>query len=205
MQFRRGATVLLAVVVLAGCDQSEPDEAAQPVVEAVKTSEAATVEVSEASAEPEPEPEPASAPPEDTFGEPLGASRSGANQPLSMTLDALERAGETVNVTFSVTNNGDASWTPSSLFDGGVPTDDPLSFTTAGVSLIDTTNARRYPVLTDERGQCLCDAGLLGIEVEPDMTRRFSAVVGAPPPDVETVSVQIPGFGTFTDVPLQGS
>ncbi|MBW3547999.1 MAG: hypothetical protein KY452_07690 [Actinobacteria bacterium] len=57
-------------------------------------------------------------------------------------------------------------------------------------------------MLFGEDGVCACDSELFLRFVGAGETGRFSALTGAPPPEVDTVDVQIPGFGTFSAIPL---
>lgn len=132
------------------------------------------------------------------------ATATGADDslPLRLELNAVRRQGSTVSITFGVTNQGDKRWQVAQFFSGPGRGDVDTSSTLAGVSLIDTVNGRRYPVLFGEDGVCACDSDLSGRFVGPGETGRFSALTGAPPREVDTVDVQIPGFGTFSAIPL---
>jgi hypothetical protein len=60
----------------------------------------------------------------------------------------------------------------------------------SGASLVDETGKKRYLVLRDTDGQCLCTTGLSGIE--PNQSRPIFAQFPAPPKNVTRVDFQIP-------------
>lgn len=124
--------------------------------------------------------------------------------PLRLDLNAVRRQGRTISITFGVTVTGEDRWQVASFFQGQGREDVDTRSTLAGVAIIDAVNGRRYPVLFDEDGQCACDTGLAGRFVGAGETGRFSAITGAPPADVTAVDVQIAGFGTFSDIPIDG-
>lgn len=132
------------------------------------------------------------------------ASATGADgdDALRLDLNAVRRKGKTISITFGVTPT-DSKWQVSQFFSGPDREDVESTHTLAGISVIDTANGRRYPVLFDENGECACDSDLSGRFIDAGETGRFSAITGAPPEDVTTVDVQIPGFGTFSDISIE--
>ncbi|WP_431774567.1 hypothetical protein [Streptomyces cucumeris] len=60
----------------------------------------------------------------------------------------------------------------------------------SGASLIDKSGKKRYLVLRDTDGLCLCTTGLSGIK--PNESRPVFAQFPAPPKDVKEVDFQIP-------------
>jgi hypothetical protein len=122
--------------------------------------------------------------------------------PVLLEINSVRRSGRTITLGFSVTNNGDRSWQVADAFQGPSREDVRVGHTLAGIAIIDAVNARRYPVLFDEAGQCACDENLAGRFIDAGETGRFYAVTGAPPPDVTLVDIHIPGFGALTDVPV---
>lgn len=198
--------MLLAIVLLAiaGCtsaadESTAPDNPETPAAVPAEPSDEAVV------AAPSVAPTPGTAgsePVNETLNSAL-ASSTGADNDVPLTLNAVERRGDTVNVTFSVTNDGsEGNWQVAQFFDGPRREDVDEAFTLAGISVIDSQNGRRYPTVFDTSGACLCDSKLAVRFVSAGETARFSTVTGAPPEDVTEVDVQIPGFGTFSGIPL---
>ncbi|WFB07657.1 hypothetical protein LRS74_11785 [Streptomyces sp. LX-29] len=60
----------------------------------------------------------------------------------------------------------------------------------SGASLVDPAGKKRYLILRDTDGECLCTTGLSNIR--PDESRPFYAQFPAPPDDVSTVDFQLP-------------
>ncbi len=149
---------------------------------------------------------------EPTSGETI-AARDGQidDDAVRLEITELRRSGATTALTFELSVNEaragetDASAQIGTTFDDGLSVSDGKgqdSFTTDGISLIDSANRKRYLVARDSEGVCVCDGQLVSTFVEPAGPVLLSATFGAPPADVETVDVVIPKFGTFKDVPL---
>ena len=80
---------------------------------------------------------------------------------------------------------------------GGVRSDRAVD----GLRLIDPTHKKAYLPATTGDGICACTPA---DDAELTMTTAVwvSVVFAAPPADLTTISVQVPQFGTVTDVPL---
>jgi hypothetical protein len=74
--------------------------------------------------------------------------------------------------------------------------------TTDGVTVIDTANGMMHRAAYDTAGNCACNVGLSGQFIGPGEAMVLTTAFAAPPEDVDTVTVQIPGAGSFDDVPL---
>lgn len=202
---KRIFVVCALVLAMGACSDDDPGAIGAP--QPSSTSGPATTDDPDRAADDDDQEEPSNgagaAVPELT-GEVLAtATGADGDVPLRLELNAVRRQGETVSITFGVVNEGDeGKWQVAQFFSGPYREDIDTSSTLAGVSLIDTVNGRRYPVLFGEDGICACDSDLSGRFVGPGETGRFSAVTGAPPADVDAVDVQVPGFGTFSAVPL---
>jgi hypothetical protein len=145
------------------------------------------------------------------------ASRDGEIDGVPVRLDIVEfvRSGSTVQLTIGLTNLAEVGGSDAQIsdtFDDGAqaaprsPAEaagDLDAHTMDGISLIDGTNSKRHLVARDSAGDCVCDGDLSAKFLEPGVPALLSATFGAPPEDVEALDVQIPGFGTFTDVPLE--
>ncbi|WP_323177912.1 hypothetical protein [Streptomyces sp. NBC_00083] len=71
----------------------------------------------------------------------------------------------------------------------------------AGATLIDKVGKKRYYVLRDTGGKCLCTMGIVGVKA--GQTIPFFAQFPAPPNGTQQVDFQLPTFPTMT-VPVSG-
>ena len=115
----------------------------------------------------------------------------------------VRRAGQTatVNVLIASDNPQEAFMLNGELSDGNPEVGSRSDRAVDGLRLVDATNKKAYLPATTGDGICACspadNAGL-------DETNALwvSVVFAAPPAQLATISVQIPQFGTITDVPL---
>lgn len=70
------------------------------------------------------------------------------------------------------------------------------------VSLTDGVNKKRYLVAADSSGRCVCSTGLLEEPVDAGQAVVFSATFQAPPLSTTSLQVDVPGIGSFADVPI---
>ncbi len=133
--------------------------------------------------------------------------------PVRLEITDLVRSGSTTALTFELSvaesraGETDAGPSISQTFDDGTVGEidgekGQEPFTVDGISLIDTTNSKRYLVARDSEGVCVCESDLSSANVEPGSPKALSATFGAPPADVDAVDIVIPNFGTFKNVPL---
>lgn len=140
---------------------------------------------------------------------------------VELELNTVRASGKTMTVMFTVRNKSDDKWQIAGAFDSGDLTlplneqsgeadagdelsiDGPNRRTTDGVTVTDNVNGLVYRAAFDSSGHCLCSTGLSGTFVSPDHAVILSTRFAAPPEDVAAVSVEIPNFGTFDDVPVQ--
>jgi len=69
-----------------------------------------------------------------------------------------------------------------------------------GVNLIDAVGKKKYLVLRDTEGKCVCSRGLK--EIQPGSRANLYAKFPAPPESVEKITVAIPHFIPMDDVPI---
>lgn len=126
---------------------------------------------------------------------------------LEATLYPVERSGKTATVNFLVTNkdNDDEFEVTNSFSDGDNSIGDSSPWTTDGVKIIDSSDAKAYLAATDGDGTCLCSRDLTNASIDPDQTMLFSVTFAAPPEGLEKVDVSIPKFGTFNGVSVTSS
>lgn len=136
--------------------------------------------------------------------------------PLAIDLNSVSASGEVMTVLFTVRNlSDDGRWQISDYFDDGLysaPLDDAGArsdetsthngSTTDGVAVVDNANGTMYRAAYDSAGNCACNVELGSKFVAAGEGMTLTTLFAAPPEDVETVTVQIPGAGSFTDVPL---
>ncbi len=117
--------------------------------------------------------------------------------PATIRVYELKRQGPVVQLSFAISLDSRAigDWDSSNDM-----TDSDSNFTTtdiSGVKLIDGTNARVYSTGSDADGDCLCSGRIF---LTPGVTVMATAAFAAPPTDAVTVTV--PFFGSFSDVPI---
>ncbi|GAA2922380.1 hypothetical protein GCM10020221_18190 [Streptomyces thioluteus] len=116
------------------------------------------------------------------------AELKGANGVVVTISSAVRDGGGFVTVQGTVTNRGKAvfdalEWRSKET---GVKSRSAIS----GASLVDDRSKKRYLVLRDTDGECLCTTGLTNIK--PDESRPLFAQFPAPPSDVTAIGFQIP-------------
>jgi hypothetical protein len=70
------------------------------------------------------------------------------------------------------------------------------------VSLVDSKHGKRYLVVRDSQGSCLCTDFVGGLGVPRGAVGVLDAYFAAPPADVTTVDVVVNKVGTFSAVPV---
>jgi hypothetical protein len=174
----RTIPTLAAAALLAGCGTTATvQERPEPEPVAATTSE------------PAPRPEPVEV-----------ESRTASWGPYASvegTLMRPRRRGATIVVTLRLRGPEDRLVTLEGAFDDGEE-QAGTSNTVDGISVIDPQNGRRHTVARTPDGACVCSDRLGDLAEE----QTISATFAAPPPDVESIDVVVPQFGTFTDVPL---
>jgi hypothetical protein len=109
---------------------------------------------------------------------------------ISVTVNEASRdSGGFITVSGTITNNGAQSFnavnwrgTEVALAKSGP--------SVAGAVLVDPVGKKRYYVLRDTEGKCLCTMGLVG--VQPKETRPFFAQFPAPPASTVEVDFELP-------------
>lgn len=118
---------------------------------------------------------------------------------LRVDITQLKRSGKTVTLTWTVSNLSEkGDW-----YVGANLGTEVLDFTTAGVSLIDSANGKRYRVArngTDKDAACVCSR--INQYIKPGGALEMYAVYGAPPAEVTKVNVEMADLGVFNDVAL---
>ena len=130
---------------------------------------------------------------------PVLASRTATlgGQPIRAQLVLLRRTGSLAQLVVRLTNTGKGD----ALIQGGLGSG-PADHTVSGISLIDSVNRKRHVVVRDSTGGCLCSR--TEISLAPGQSAHLSATFAAPPPDVRKVVVDVPTYGAFVDIALEG-
>ena len=127
------------------------------------------------------------------------ASAEGEQSGVTLVVQELKRtSGGTVSLKFSVTNASNATVDYGYNYGENNRTSDFASV--GGVVLVDEANKKKYFVVRDSEGQCVCSRGLK--DQHAGETRNLWARFPAPPDDVQKVSVVVPHFSPMDDVPL---
>jgi hypothetical protein len=131
-------------------------------------------------------------------GEALGTrtSQLGTGQVRADVL-TLRRSGDLLTLEIQLTNLDDGSLTSSSSFTASVQDNN-----VTGITLVDGRNKKRYLPAKDSAGTCLCSKAY--VSLDKGGSTILSAGYAGPPADVDTLSVELPGFGTFADLPVSG-
>lgn len=132
------------------------------------------------------------------------SSKSG--QPVTMTLYPVLRDGATAHVNLALSSpvdDDDRVQIASMLSDGDSDSSDRSVWAADGLQLVDGVNSKVHLVASTGQGECLCSRELQGVFLAVDAPVLFSATFAAPPPDVTSVDVRVPGFGTVPRVALR--
>ncbi|WP_406409605.1 hypothetical protein OG923_12300 [Streptomyces halstedii] len=175
-----GASVAMAVVLTACGGDSGSDK---PESKHEKTSTPADNQAPEESA-----------PTEDTESQVLGTLR-GADGVEVVISSAQRDSGGFITVKGSVKNGSSNRFTAQ----GWQGTEQEMrnnGASVAGASLVDQTGKKRYLVLRDTDGRCLCTQFVTGIAAGKDAA--FFAQFPAPPAETTEVDFQIPTMPTAT-------
>ncbi|MEV4741197.1 hypothetical protein [Streptomyces sp. NPDC049555] len=101
---------------------------------------------------------------------------------------AVRDKGGFLTVGGTVTNRGTKPYTPVAW--RSKETEIKSQSSVSGASLVDPAGRKRYLVLRDTDGECLCTTGLVGIR--PGESRAVYAQFPAPPAAVTEVDFQLP-------------
>ncbi|WP_369056241.1 hypothetical protein [Kineococcus terrestris] len=128
-------------------------------------------------------------------GEPI-ATVPGGVPGMVVEVYSLVRSGESVTATMAVVNEGNASFGLARQFAATAGDE----YNVSGISLFDPAGLKRYLVLRDADGDCLCsDVG--NSSLDPGDRVSFTATFPAPPESAEVVTVETP-MGALPSVPI---
>jgi hypothetical protein len=110
-------------------------------------------------------------------------------------LQSLRRDGELSTLALRVTNLGSDEYSVDHDFG------DVSNYDLSGITLIDGKNSKRYLVGRDSKDRCVCTS-TIALRIQPRASYNLTATFAAPPADVTSLEVSIPGLGTLNDVPV---
>jgi hypothetical protein len=124
------------------------------------------------------------------------ASADGQSPDVHLEVMQLKRgSGGTVTLRFRVINGGKDNLGIYGLMSG------KESPSVDGVHLLDAANKKKYLVVRDSEGNCVCSRGL-DSPIKPGESMNFWSKFPAPPDTVEKISVVVPHFEPMDDVPI---
>ncbi|MFE2284167.1 hypothetical protein ACFXDJ_08340 [Streptomyces sp. NPDC059443] len=187
VKVRRGAAVAVAAVLalaLSGCggDDKKPQESQKP----------STAQSGNASS-PTPSGSQSSEPTQ------VIATVTGEGGVTMLINSATRDAGGFLTVSGQIKNSSDKDFTGTAAWRGNELTTGGESV--AGATLVDRAGKKRYYVLRDTDGRCLCTTGVS--RVKAGATIPFFAQFPAPPATTSEVDLSLPTFATAT-VKLSG-
>jgi|SRR5215469_4524783 len=137
---------------------------------------------------------------------PQPAANAGTNAPamqgeypgITVTIQELKRSSSALTLKFVMVNQSKADFALGAAFREASGDSDWASV--GAVHLVDGTNKKKYFVMRDSDGACLCSRNV------PTIAAGSQAVLWAkfpvPPDDVQKITVEIPHFPPFEDVPV---
>lgn len=133
------------------------------------------------------------------------ASRPGTFQTVKVTaqLYPIRRSGGTASVDLYITSNNpnDTFKLWNNLSDGNTETGSADLDSVDGIRLIDTAGKKAYLPAVTADGDCVCSPDSYNT-VERRSSVWVSVTFAAPPATVTAMSVSVPSFGTFSNVPV---
>ncbi|HEY5821893.1 MAG TPA: hypothetical protein VIT20_07950 [Propionibacteriaceae bacterium] len=144
--------------------------------------------------------------PTDQLGQSVATRQSAkAGKKITLTLYPVVRDGTTSHLNFTLAADVESTekvQIADLLSDNNASAGDSGPWATDGIQLIDGKNSKVYLVASDGQKHCLCSDDLAGVFLSDNVPVILSSTFAAPPPDVTTVDVRVPNFGTVADVPV---
>lgn len=128
------------------------------------------------------------------------ASADGETSGVKVVVQELKRtSGGTVSMKFSITNGSEKS--VGSGYEFADKDHEIIDHgSVGGVQLIDEGGKKKYFVVRDTDGKCVCSQRIK--DVKPGETENFWARFPAPPDTVQKITVIVPHFQPMDDVPI---
>lgn len=138
--------------------------------------------------QPQPAPQPAPTPSSNAL-----PSTQGEFPGLTLTIQELKRSSNALTLKFVLQSKGGMAFG----YDFGEGGD---FGTISGIHLIDAANKKKYFVMRDTDKACVCSQHIANIAAGSQSV--LWAKFPAPPDDVQKITVEIPHFPPFEDVPI---
>jgi len=132
---------------------------------------------------------------------------------LRLAVNDLTTGGASTRLMLTLTNvaavndDGITSFQIGATFSDGVRNgDSPLTQDTSsidGIYLLDPTAAKRYLPGRNADDGCVCTGNTTAIILEPGDSSVLTGIFAPLPDTVSSIDVQVPQFGTFSDIPVQ--
>ena len=125
--------------------------------------------------------------------------------PIRFEVLSLERLTGMVEMRGRFTHDGasnDPAWEPFSTFEDPRLRQGQGAYSLSGASLVDAEGLQAYLTLVDSDGVCLCSTGFDRLAVPSGESVEVYADFGGVPDDLEAIDVQLPQFGTVSQVPI---
>jgi hypothetical protein len=140
---------------------------------------------------PVPPPQPAPTPSSNAL-----PSTQGEFPGLTLTVQELKRSSNALTLKLALINQSKNDFAFSYSFGEGGGDFGTIS----GIHLIDAANKKKYFVMRDTDGACVCSRNIANTAVGSQSV--LWAKFPAPPDDVQKITVEIPHFPPFEDVPI---
>jgi hypothetical protein len=125
--------------------------------------------------------------------------------PIRFEVLSLERLTGMVELRGRFTHDGasnDPAWEPFSTFEDPRLRQGQGAYSLSGASLVDAEGQQAYLTLVDSDGVCLCSTGFDRLAVPSGESVEVYADFGGVPDDLDAIDVQLPQFGTVSQVPI---
>jgi hypothetical protein len=127
------------------------------------------------------------------------ATTDGESPGLSLAVKDFKVSNGTVMLRFTIMNDSDKGFSSYSMLrDMNVAKNDNAAI--SGVYLIDVPNKKKYFVVIDTDGRCICSREVPDVAAKSSL--NFWAKFPAPPDSVTKIGVVVPHFQPMDDVPL---
>ena len=128
------------------------------------------------------------------------ASADGETSGAKAVVQELKRTGNgTVSLKFTITNGSDKR--VNSGYNFADKDHEVIDHgTVGGVQLVDEAGKKKYLVVRDTSGKCVCSSGVN--DIKPGETTNLWARFPAPPDTVQKITVIVPHFQPMDDVPI---
>jgi hypothetical protein len=126
------------------------------------------------------------------------ATTDGEVSGLSLQIQELKVSNGTVMMKFTIANDAASTFRTYTLRDQDVAKNDPNAV--SGIYLVDVANKKKYFVVVDTDGRCVCSRD--NVDIPSKTSANLWAKFPAPPDSVKKIGVVVPHFVPMDDVPL---